>query len=374
MPWSNAKTKTDYNAWATKLSNTVIENKNNSFVQQNYWCLNDAMLANAIVNEYQSTKDERYLNYALGYADKYVDTNGTIATYNSNEKNLTDLYGGNLLFELYNQTRDVKYLKAVRLLRRQIYSQPRISIGAFWPSKSLNDQIWIDNTFACMPFYCRYAAIFDEPKVFDDIINQFEIVDVNTFDKKSGLNFQGWNTSKNENWANPKTGKSACVVTKSMGLYMMAIVDVLDFFPINHPKRASLILLLNRLSASMLKNIDKKSGLWYHVTNMQKSNGNYLETSGSAMVVYALAKGVNKEYLPIKYQKVAEKAFDGLIKYSTKQTLNDEIILLNSCGEIGLGGNPYRDGSFEYYTSLRPQDDDPTAVAAFIMAALELNK
>jgi unsaturated rhamnogalacturonyl hydrolase len=48
--------------------------------------------------------------------------------------------------------------------------------------------------------------------------------------------------------------------------------------------------------------------------------------------------------------------------------------MINICAVGGLGGNPYRDGSYEYYINERRQDNDPKGVAPFILAATELGK
>ena len=92
------------------------------------------------------------------------------------------------------------------------------------------------------------------------------------------------------------------------------------------------------------------------------------------MFSYAFAKGANKGYLPKEYKKIAEKAFDGMIKKLVKVTPEGHVIITEACAVAGLGGKPYRDGSYEYYINERKKDNDPKATGPFILAALELNK
>jgi unsaturated rhamnogalacturonyl hydrolase len=153
----------------------------------------------------------------------------------------------------------------------------------------------------------------------------------------------------------------------------MALVDALDYFPKDHPKQKELVGYLNNAAASLAKYQDK-SGLWYQVTDMGGKEGNYLESSGSSMFAYAFAKGANKGYLPAKYKKLANKAFDGLTKKLIKVDADGTITLTQACAVAGLGGNPYRDGSYEYYINERKKDNDPKATGPFILAALELNR
>ena len=133
---------------------------------------------------------------------------------------------------------------------------------------------------------------------------------------------------------------------------MMAIVDVLEYLPVNHPDRSYLIKILNRLSASVVKYQDRKTGMWWQVTNMPRKSGNYLESSGTAMFSYALTKGVNNGYLPAKkFRKHAIKAFDGLIKHSMVINADSTYSITKACSVAGLGGNPYREADYNYYVT-----------------------
>jgi unsaturated rhamnogalacturonyl hydrolase len=174
-------------------------------------------------------------------------------------------------------------------------------------------------------------------------------------------------------WANKETGVSPNFWSRSIGWYMMALVDALDYFPKDHPKQKELVGYLNNIAASLAKFQDK-SGMWYQVTDKGAKEGNYLESSGTSMFAYAYAKGVNKGYLPAKYKKVANNAFDGLTKQLIKVDADGTITLTLACAVAGLGGDPYRDGSYEYYVKERKKDNDPKATGPFILAALELNR
>ena len=235
--------------------------------------------------------------------------------------------------------------------------------------------MWLDGLYMGEPFYAEYTAKFENGKSFDDIAKQFEIIQQKATDPKTGLLYHGWDESKQMPWANKETGNSPNFWSRSLGWYVMALVDVLDYMPKDHPKRKELVQYLNNASEAILKFQDKSSGLWYQVTDKGADKGNYLEASGSAMFSYAFAKGANKGYLPAKFKKSANKAFDGLTKVLIKKVDEDGGITLTNCCQVaGLGGNPYRDGSYEYYVNERKKDNDPKATGPFILAALELNR
>jgi unsaturated rhamnogalacturonyl hydrolase len=200
------------------------------------------------------------------------------------------------------------------------------------------------------------------------------VCDKYTKDPKTGLNFHAWDESKSQKWANPQTGQSPHFWGRSMGWYMMAMVDVLEYLPENHSGRNDIIVILNRLSKSLMKYQDKKTKMWYQVTNFPKREGNYLESSATTMYAYAMAKGANKGYLPKKYRKIAEDIFAGMVKYSTEVKEDGTTSITRACSVAGLGGTPYRDGSYEYYISELVRSDDPKVVGSFILLALELTK
>lgn len=322
---------------------------------------------------YKNTGNEQYFNYIKGYADVCIDSTGAIPSYKFKDYNIDMIEAGNILFNLYNTTKDEKYLKAMQLLRKQLEEQPRTSEGGFWHKNRYPSQMWLDGLYMGAPFYTRYTVEYENGKNLDDVAKQFALIQKHALDPKTGLLYHGWDESKAMPWANKETGTSPNFWSRSLGWYAMALVDVLDYFPKEHPKQVELVNYLNQLAVALTK-VQDPSGLWYQVTDMGDKEGNYLEASGSAMFAYAFAKGVNKGYLPEKYKEVANKAFDGLTRDLVKVSETGEVTITQACAVAGLGGTPYRDGSFEYYVNERKKDNDPKATGPFILAALELNR
>lgn len=317
--------------------------------------------------------NQKYNAYSKTYVDKLVQEDGTIDTYKLDTYNIDMVVAGRLLFDLYATTKEAKYLKALQTLRKQIEEQPRTASGGFWHKKIYPNQMWLDGLYMGEPFYAQYTVTFEDGKNLDDVAKQFELIQKNARDSKTGLFYHGWDESKQMPWANKTTGTSPNFWSRSLGWYAMALVDVLDYFPKDHPKQKELVSYLNQLAQTLVKFQDK-SGLWYQVTDKGAEGGNYLEASGTAMFTYAFAKGVNKGYLPKKFKTAAKKAFSGMTKHLIKVDQKGEVTITQACAVAGLGGNPYRDGSFEYYVNERKKDNDPKATGPFILAALELNK
>ncbi|MFZ1532931.1 MAG: glycoside hydrolase family 88 protein, partial [Chitinophagaceae bacterium] len=222
------------------------------------------------------------------------------------------------------------------------------------------------------PFYAEYARLFHEDSAFNDIANQFILMEKHAMDKKTGLLYHGWDESKEQKWANKTTGQSPNFWGRSLGWYGMALVDVLDQFPANHPKREELIAILHRFAIAVRKVQDSKTGLWFDVPDKPDEPKNYVEASASCMLAYTFAKGARKGYLPVAYFDHARQAYRGIIKEFIETDANGQVNLKGTVAVSGLGGNPYRDGSFEYYMSEPVIVNDPKGMGAFIKCAAEM--
>jgi len=327
---------------------------------------------------YIKTGKKQYYDYISEFGEKLIKEDGTILTYDIEKYNIDMLNSGNVLLYLYEKEKKEKYLKALQTLRLQIDGQPRTNEGSFWHKKIYPYQVWLDGLYMGMPFYTHYTKDFtkgaDATKAYDDIVFQFDSVQKNLLDKKTGLLYHAWDESKEQAWANKETGLSPNFWGRAMGWYGMAMVDVLDYLPENHPGRARIISYIRSYSDAVIKYQDKKSGLWYQVLDKPLANGNYEEATASAMFVYTMIKSVNKGYLPKSYKAAAKKGYDGIIKNLITVDENGVVNLNKCCAVAGLGGKPYRDGSYEYYVNEEIRSNDGKGTGPFILASLEFEK
>ena len=365
--------------WSDKMALTLMKRHPEAYMlddaKKPKWDYVHALVLHSIEELYKKNPDPRYKAYIRGYVDELVQADGEIKTYEFDKFNIDLVVPGRLLFDIYAESKQDKYLKALQQIRKQLAEQPRTASGGFWHKQIYPNQMWLDGLYMGEPFYAQYTIAFENGKSLDDIAKQFELIQLHATDPKTGLLYHGWDESKQMPWANKETGNSPNFWSRALGWYVMALVDVLDYYPKEHPKQKELVKYLNNASEALLKYQDKSSGLWYQVTDKAGEKGNYLEASGSAMFAYAYAKGANKGYLPAKFKKAANKAFDGLTTVLIKKVDADGGITLTNCCQVaGLGGNPYRDGSYEYYVNERKKDNDPKATGPFILAALELNR
>jgi unsaturated rhamnogalacturonyl hydrolase len=360
-------------SWSQKMANTVMTIWKDSMTQGRpaRWTYEQGVVLKGIEGLWKKTKDKKYFDYIQKSMDLFVQEDGSIRTYKPDEYNIDHVNCGRNLLFLYKQTKQEKYLKAVRSLRNQLRTHPRIAEGGFWHKKIYPYQMWLDGLYMGEPFYAEYAATFREDTAFNDIAHQFIIMEKHARNAKTGLLYHGYDESRQQKWADKKTGLSPHVWARAMGWYGMGLVDALEWFPKNNKKRSYLIGILNRFAVAVTRYQDAKSGLWWDIMDLPGKEKNYLEASASSMFVYALAKGVRLGYLPKKYLTAAQKGYEGIIKEFIK-TENGQVNLHGTVSVSGLGGNPYRDGSYEYYMSEKVVVNDPKGVGAFLQASNEM--
>lgn len=376
-----ARDKQYYIDWAHQIAKSeMIRNPQlwqADFLQKPKWDYTHGLVAQAILATYQATQDTSLLRYVDEFADSFVNEDGSILTYKTTTYSLDHLNGGKFLLDYYEQTNNEKYLKAAKLLRRQIDGQPRMGNGVFWHKKVYPEQVWLDGLYMADPFYARCVVQFKEnKKLFDDVALQFVLTDSLTIDSITGLNFHAYNDDRLQPWANKENGHSPNFWGRAMGWYMMAMVDVLDYLPKRHPARKQIIKNLNRLTDALLAVRDPATKMWYQVPNLADSVGNYTESSCTAMFIYAIAKGARMKYYSNNewYAHQARTSFEGLVANATMKQANGTTSIIRACGVAGLGGKPYRSGTYDYYIHEKIRNDDPKVVGPFILAALELSK
>jgi len=337
------------------------------------WNYEQGLVLEAFYQLWKTTGEEKYFDYIKKNIDYYVEGNGNIKTYKLKDYNLDNIAPGRQLLHLYKKTGEEKYKLAADLLMKQIEGQPTTSEGGYWHKKRYPYQMWLDGLYMAEPFCSEYAAMFNDQNLFNDAAKQFLLIDEHCKDATNGLYYHGWDESKEQKWSNPETGTSPSFWGRSIGWYMMALVDVLDSFPADHPERNDLIKIFQDLSSGLLKYRDPESKLWYQVVDQGKREGNYIETSASSMFIYSFAKGANKNYLDKRYLNIAKESFNSLFKNFVTKDKEGHLFLNNTVSVGGLGGDPYRDGSYEYYLSEPIRINDFKGYGPLLLSAIELN-
>jgi unsaturated rhamnogalacturonyl hydrolase len=361
--------------WSVRMANSVL-NRSDSliyYVDRNpKWAYDVAFLGMAI--DHLGNIDSMFSKYMEDWVNYFVKPDGSVIDYTREEFNLDRIFPGRNVITLYMRTHDPKYKLALDNFLLQLQSQPKTNSGGYWHKKIYPWQMWLDGIFMGSTFMAQYAKEFNEHEWFDVAVAQTKMIYEKTLDTGSGLLMHAWDESRQQKWCDPETGKSHYPWSRAIGWYTMAITDILEYLPEDHPDRDKLVSILQKTCEALLKVQDPKTGLWFQVLNQGEREGNYIEGSGSSMYVYVFARGAHKGYLDSKYLEIAGKAFESIIKELITTDEKGFLTMHNICGGCGLGGNPYRDGSYEYYISEKRIDNDTKGIAPFILAAIELDR
>ena len=336
------------------------------------WDYTTGLFTFALLKLNEQADDPRDAKFAQDTIGSFITPDGGINGYKPQDETLDNIAPGRTVLALWQLTHGERYRIAAGLLRKQLETQPRTRDGGFWHKQRYPHQMWLDGLYMAEPFYAEYAKLFNEPGDFDDVAKQIRLVDEHTYDPRTGLFYHGWDESKSQPWANKITGTSSNFWGRAIGWYAMAIVDVLDYLPANHPARPEIIATFQRLCAGVVKYQDPTTGLWWQVVDQGDRKGNYLEATASSMFVYAMAKGVNGGYLPRSYEAAVLGGYHGIIDHLIRNDGGGRWSLTHCCSVAGLGYG--RDGSFAYYVSEPVVDNDLKGIGPFILAGIEVQK
>lgn len=338
------------------------------------WNYIDGCMMTSLYSIYEQTGKKEYLQFIDKFVDYYVFDDGTIRGYDLETYNVDNLNEGRVLFDLYRETGRQKYKKAIELLYSQIKSQPRTQTGNFWHKKIYPDQVWLDGLYMAQVFYTRYETEFNGGKNYADIVNQFQSVYDNMYDKQKRLYYHGWDCSKKAFWSDKNTGLSKSFWLRSVGWYTVGLVDAISYFPDGAKElKARLTAIFKDTVEGLERYIDPAKKMFYQVVDQAGREGNYLETSGSAMIAYAMMKGARLGLIDGRFAKVGKEVFDGICCEYLTET-DGKLNLGGICLMAGLGpeSNRRRDGTYEYYISEPIVENDAKGTGPFVMAYTEI--
>jgi unsaturated rhamnogalacturonyl hydrolase len=360
---------------SVKVGETILSHSKDGYHPKisNQWGYVAGMALAAIDKLGDWSGEAKYHDFVKRHMDVFVQEDGSIRGYKLNDYNLDHINKGKNLLRLWRETGEAKYEAAARLLITQLAGQPRTNEGGFWHKKIYPYQMWLDGLYMSSPYMAEYARTFNDNSWFDEAAHQLLLVERHTRNPQTGLLHHAWDETQEQRWCDSGMGRSRHVWGRAMGWYAMALVDALEHFPIGHPKRGQLMGIFERMVNSVVRAQDQESGVWYQVMDCNGQQGNYLESSGSCMLTYAIAKGIRLQYLAEIDRSVVERAYEGIMKHFVTED-EQGVHLHHICQGAGLGGRKYRDGSYAYYLSEAIVSDVLMGVAPLLLATLEMEQ
>ncbi|ESK91890.1 cell wall glycosyl hydrolase [Moniliophthora roreri MCA 2997] len=330
---------------------------------------------------YDRTKDEKYYQHLLKAANTIVSDSGALpSSYKMSDYQLDPIRTGSTFLYLNEKTKNTKWKKAADTFRLQLDRQPRTGQGQLWHKLVYPNQGWLDGIYMGDVFYAQYTKLFQATNTtaWSDIEKQFKLIYDNTLQASNdtnyiGLLYHGYDYSHTASWASPDRGHCPEIWDRALGWYMMALVDVLEFIPTSNSAYSTILKALQNLVPPLIKAADSTSGVWWLVMTQPGRDGNYFESSGSAMFVYSLLKGVRLGYIKDTDGSViaaAKKAYNYMTSNWVVEKSDGTMDWMNTVEVGSLSGN----GTYEYYISVNKKTNDLKGVAAFLFASLEFEE
>ncbi len=337
------------------------------------WNYIDGCMLTALLEMARILGDKRYSDFVEIFVDSFIGEDGAIRTYEPHKHTLDDINEGRVLFPLYEMTGKEKYRLAAEKLRSALDDQPRTHEGSWWHKDIYPNQVWLDGIYMAQVFSALYEKHFGRGD-YSDIIGQLRTVRARMFDAGKGLYYHGYDASRAAFWADKETGLSQSFWLRAMGWYAIALADLAEILP-QGAEQSEVAALLSEMLQGVAAYADEATGMYWQVVDQPGREGNYLETSGSSMMAYAMLKAARLGILPKEYAAKGQRTFDGIVnKYLTFH--EDGIDLGGICLVAGLGpeNNPRRDGSYAYYISEPVVNNDAKGVAPFVLAYTEVRR
>lgn len=340
-----------------------------------HWNYIDGCMITALLCAAEITGEEKYADFAERFIGYYVAEDGSIRGYSQEKYNLDDVNEGRVLFDLYKKTGKEKYKKAIFLLHEQLEKQPRTNTGNFWHKLIYPNQIWLDGLYMAQVFSVRFQKEFGGGD-YSDAVAQFKNVRRLMFDEEKRLYYHGCDCSKTAFWADRNTGCSKNFWLRAIGWFCISLIDNIDYIDNDENARKELIAIFSEAIEGISQYADPETGMYYQVVDQGGREGNYLETSGSSMIAYAMMKGARLGVIDEKYAAMGKKTFDGICEKYLSVNDSGELNLGGICLVAGLGpeDNRRRDGSYEYYVSEPVVENDAKGVAPFVLCYMEVKR
>jgi len=356
--------------WSKKMADSVMKRTpllSKTPVNRDKWSYDFGVVLKGFEAVFLATNDKLYFDYIYDNLSPFIGADGSIAGYSLEFFNIDYVNNGKVLLTLYEHTKEERFKIAADTLRHQLRLHPQTSDNVFWHKLIYPHQVWLDGLYMGAPFYAEYVKNYGDVADFDHIANQFIYCAKRAKDEKTGLLYHAYDEAKKQPWAHKDTGLSRNFWGRSMGWFVMGLVDTISFLPKDHADYETLVTIF-RKTLIALKNVQDDTGVWYQVLDSGHKKGNYLEASGSCMNLYAIAKGLDLGIIDDSWKAVAKKAYDGIIAEFVLLTDEGLVNLNKTCQVAGLGGDDNRDGSYAYYISENIITNDQKGIGAFILA------
>lgn len=349
--------------WAEKACKALMHKFEPERLPPDRFHYHQGVFLSGMEKTWRLTGDDKYYAYIKAWVDSQVLADGSIKKYRPQE--LDDIQPGVLLFNLYERTGDERYRKALHELVPLLMTWPTNKSGGFWHKDHYPNQMWLDGLYMAGPIAVRFGRTFGEPAYYDLMARQAKLMFRHAKDPVTGLLYHGWDETKEAAWADPATGLAPEFWGRAIGWVPVAMLEMFDHLPDDHPDKPELARFLQELLAALPKFQDAATGRWYQVVDKGDRPDNWPENSCTALYVQAIAKAVRLGYLDSSFMAYAWKGYQGVIDTLTFDA-NGHVVIGDICIGTGIG-------DYAHYIARPTSENDLHGAGAFILMCAEMS-
>jgi unsaturated rhamnogalacturonyl hydrolase len=202
--------------------------------------------------------------------------------------------------------------------------QFRLADGTLARNRPLPNSLWLDDLYMSVPCLAQMGKLTGERRYYDDAVRQILQFSERMFVEERGLYMHAWVQEMKHHpafhWA------------RANGWALMAMAELLDVLPADHPGRAR-VLEIFRAHAAGLIATQGHAGLWHQLLDRRES---YEETSASAMFVFGIARGINRGWLdPLAFGPPTSLGWNAVVR-----KVNAKGQVEGTCVGTGVGWDP----------------------------------
>jgi unsaturated rhamnogalacturonyl hydrolase len=337
------------------------------------WNYTEGMIADAMFRIATKTGREDDITFVRQYLDRYVAADGSLdpKAYPFELYSLDRIRPATGLLWMYGRTQDAKYLTAAKYVATQLDKQPRTSDGGYWHRSTYPNQMWLDGIYMADVYAVQFAGKTDQPKYYDEAVKQITLIAKHTHDPATGLYYHGWDETRTRPWANKETGTSPEFWGRAIGWYVMAMADVMDGLPADHPGRKTVLPIFQSLCRSLVKYQDRDTGMWWQIVDKPAAPKNYVETSSTLMFAYGMARGAQRGWLQPEFLEHARRATRGVLNHQVDLLSGNRMDIRGTVQVGSLGGDG---GFYDYYVGVPVVTNDQKSIGAFMFLSMALSE
>lgn len=307
-----------------------------------------AIVLRGIQEVYKRDGRKEYNKYITDWLESTTDENGIPYHGEHGWLSMDSLdfrEPGHLFFDLYKETQDKKYRNGMDYLYKDMKNFKRTPHGGFYHSVDgkHENEMWLDGLFMSGPVCVKYAVLSNDDELLDIAMEQPVIMWENMRDEETGLLRHAWDESKEAVWADKETGLSGFVWDRAIGWYAAGIMEMYEAAPKDHKNIPKLREIIKELFTNIVK-YQTKEGRWYQLIDKADDPRNWVDNSGTLLILYAMAMAVKNKVIDSSFYENVMRGYTDVIVNSTVIT-DDNFQILDICQGTCVG----TDAEYYYY-------------------------